>query len=97
MSTIHVSHPHGSNRSDARAKLLSFEEMMGKFGVVLEWSGDTAQIKGMGVSGHVSVDDELVEITLKLGMMAKAAGVNPARLERTIARRMGETFGPDTA
>jgi len=97
MSTIRVSHPHGSSRSDARAKLLSFEEMMGKFGVALEWTGDTAQIKGLGVSGQVSVDDEQVEITLKLGMMAKAAGVDPARLQRTIARRMVETFGSDTA
>jgi len=69
-----------------------FEEMMGKFGVTLAWSGDTAQIKGMGVSGTVTVDDTQVEISLKLGMMAKAAGVDPARLQRTIARRMAETF-----
>jgi putative polyhydroxyalkanoate system protein len=92
MSTITVSHPHGVDRSTARSSMTPFEEMMGKFGVTLAWSGDTAQIKGMGVSGSVTVDDTQVVISLKLGVMAKAAGVDPARLQRTIARRMSETF-----
>ncbi len=92
MSSITVTHPHGTDRSTARSNMAPFEEMMGKFGVTLTWSGDTARIDGLGVSGTVTVDDTQVEISLKLGMMAKAAGVDPARLQRTIARRMAETF-----
>ena len=96
MSSITVTHPHGTDRSTARSSMAPFEEMMGKFGVTLIWSGDSAQIKGLGVSGTVTVDDTQVVISLKLGMMAKAAGVDPARLQRTIARRMAETFDPSS-
>ncbi len=92
MSAIKIKVPHGTNRSDVRTKLRSFEEMMGKYGVSLDWRGDTAEIRGVGVSGRVIVDDADIEISLKLGMVARAAGVDPRRLERSIAKRLGEAF-----
>ena len=96
MSAIKVRVPHGSSRSEARDKLGVFEQMMGKYGVSLRWSGDAAEIRGMGVSGRVSVDDAEVEVSLKLGMMARAAGVDPSRLQRSIAKRLGEAFEAET-
>lgn len=84
------------SRSEVRTKLGAFEEMMGKYGVSLDWRGDTAEIRGIGVSGRVAVDDTDVEVLLKLGMVARAAGVDPRRLERSITRRLGEAFEPDS-
>ncbi len=95
MSAIKVRVPHGSSRSDVRTKLRSFEQMMGKYGVSLRWSGDAADIRGMGVSGRVTVDDTDVEVSLKLGMMARAAGVDPGRLKRSIDKRLTAAFDPD--
>jgi putative polyhydroxyalkanoate system protein len=94
MSTIQVSQSHDMDREQARAKLGSFEEMMGKYGVKLEWDGDEAVIKGFGVSGDVRVTDGTVEILLKLSMMAKAAGVDPERLKGSVSRRLAAAFAP---
>ena len=95
MSAIKVRVSHGGSRSEARLKLGVFEQMMGKYGVSLRWSGDAAEIRGMGVSGRVSVDDTDVEVSLKLGMMARAAGVDPGRLKRSIDKRLTEVFKVD--
>jgi len=95
MSTIEVKQDHQLPRDEARACLGSLEEMMGKYGVKLDWDGDNAEIKGFGVSGDVNVLDDCVEVVLKLSMMAKAAGVDPERLEGSITRRLAAAFGPD--
>lgn len=95
MSTIEVKQDHQLPRDEARACLGSLEEMMGKYGVLLDWDGDNAEIKGFGVSGEVNVLDDCVEVVLKLSMIAKAAGVDPERLEGSITRRLAAAFGPD--
>ena len=64
----------------------------GKFRVRLAWEGDNAVIKGIGVSGDVRVMDDHVELVLKLGLAARAAGVDPKRLEKAITRRLAEAF-----
>ena len=92
LSTIRVKQSHNFDRARARECFSSFEEMMGKYGVKLEWSGDKAAIKGFGVSGDVQVQDDCVLVVLKLGMMAKAAGVDPKRLEGSITRRLEAAF-----
>ena len=92
MSTIRVKQTHSFDRDEARNRFASFEEMMGKYGAKLDWNGYTAAIKGIGVSGDVHVLTDAVEIVLKLGMMAKAAGVDPVRLEGSITRRLEAAF-----
>ena len=93
MSTIRVRQPHQYDRAKAKDSFGSFEEMMGKYGVKLKWKGDQAAIKGMGVSGDVQILDDAVTVTIKLGMMAKAAGVDAKRLEGSITRRLAAAFG----
>ena len=95
LSTIRLKQPHNFSRERARQCFGSFGEMMGKYGVKLDWNGDRATIKGFGVSGDVSVMDDCVEVVLKLGMIAKAAGVDPKRLEASITRRLAAAFAPD--
>jgi putative polyhydroxyalkanoate system protein len=92
MSTIKVSRPHTLSRADARAKLAVFEQMLGKYGVSLAWKGDRAKIKGTGVSGEVVVEDAAVQVVLKLGMLAKAVGVDGDRLKGSITKRLNAAF-----
>ena len=92
MSTIRVVQPHQQDRQQAKQSFGSFEEMMGKYGVKLKWKGDKASIKGLGVSGDVDVSDQAITVTLKLGMMAKAAGVDATRLEASIRKRLTAAF-----
>ncbi len=92
MSTIDVRQAHSLGRDEARERLGSLEQMMSKYGVKLEWSGDSAAIKGMAVSGDIHVHDDDVQVMLKLGMMAKAAGVDADRLKGSIERRLKEAF-----
>jgi len=92
MARVEVTQPHSLSRSDAKAKLTGFTDMMGKYGAKLVWSGDTANIKGIGVSGTVQITDASVIMKLKLGMMAKAAGVDPVRLEGSISKRLKAAY-----
>lgn len=92
MSTIQVRHEHNLTREEARERINAFEEMLTKFGASLEWDGDTAEVKGFGVTGSALIDDGFVEVTLKLGMIAKTLGVDPERLEGSIAKRLAAAF-----
>lgn len=92
MSTVTVRQPHQLDRAAAKARLASFEEMLKKYRVSLAWSGDRAEIKGLGVSGDVVVGANAVDVTVKLGMMARAAGVDADRLRGSIERRLKEAY-----
>jgi len=92
MADVKVSQAHSLPLDQVRAKLSEFEDMMGKYGVKANWSGSSAKLKGVGVSGDINVSDSAVDIGLKLGMMAKAAGVDAKRLEASIAKRLKATF-----
>lgn len=92
MSTIRVKQPHTISVDEAKQRLADFESAMAKYGVSLAWTGARAKIKGMAVSGGIDVTDSLVDVTLKLGMMARAAGVDSARLEASITKRLKSLF-----
>jgi len=92
MSTIKVKKSHSFSKDEAKTRLASFEEMIGKYGVKLVWSGHRADLKGTGVSGGAVVSDDSVEITVKLGLLAKAAGVDPKRLQGSIEKRLNEAM-----
>ncbi len=97
MSKIEVNQSHTVSRKQARANLDTLEEMMGKYGVSLDWKEDCAVIKGFGVSGDINVLDDCVEVVVKLGMMAKAAGVDPDRLKGSITKRLAAAFSDEDA
>ncbi len=92
MSAVNVVQPHELGADEAIKRLDSFEEMVAKYFVSLKWSGHTAKIKGPGVSGNIDVTDTKVTINIKLGMMARAAGVDAQRLQGSITRRLTEAF-----
>lgn len=92
MADVKVTQVHSISIEDAKAKIADFEEMMGKYGVKANWSGQHADLKGTGVKGSIDVSEQDVKIHLKLGMLAKAAGIDPKRLEGSISKRLKSAF-----
>lgn len=92
MTDVRVSQNHSVSLDDAKQRLGGFEEMMKKYGVNAKWSGRHADLKGTGVKGAIDVTDTDVSVELKLGMIAKAAGIDPDRLHKSIERRLREAF-----
>ncbi len=92
MATVKVQQAHALGATAAKAKLASFEADLAKFKARLDWSGNTAQVKGIGVSGQVQVTDAHVAVNLELGMLARAAGVDAGKLQNSIAKRWAGAF-----
>ena len=92
MAKLTVTEEHTLGAAEARTRVSVFEEMLSKFGVKLKWAGNTSSFKGVGVSGTLSVTDTSATVELKLGMMARAAGIDADRLKGSISRRLREAF-----
>lgn len=92
MSAVKIEVPHAHPPAEVRARLAAFESDLSRFGARLVWKGDHAEVKGIGVSGDVTCAPGAVQVALKLGLAARAAGVDPARLEKTIRRRLTEAL-----
>ena len=92
MADVRITQSHTVNLDDAKQKLGGFEDMMKKYGVSAKWSGSHANLKGTGVKGAIDITDSDVRVELKLGMLAKAAGIDPDRLSKSIGRRLKEAF-----
>ena len=95
MSTITVRHLHNLTLDTARERINAFEQALNKFGAQLVWTDNTAEVKGFGVTGTAELGEGFVEVCLKLGMMAKAAGVDSVKLEASIAKRLAAAFADE--
>ena len=93
MSTVQVRVPHGLGVEGAKTALNSFEADLAKRGAKLVWAGAQAEVRGPGVSGGVSVTEAAVEVSIKLGLLAKAAGVKADKLEASISKRLHAALG----
>lgn len=93
MADIDITEPHSLGAAKARECVADFEEMMAKYGVKAAWSGNSATLKGMAAKGSIDITDDAVRVVVKLGMMAKAAGVNPEKLSESIRKRLKAAFG----
>ena len=88
MSKISIQESHNLSQDAAKDKVSVFEDMVSKYGVKVVWSGYNADIKGMGIGGNIVVTSSDVTVNIKLGMMAKAAGVKAEKLEPSIRKRL---------
>lgn len=93
MSTVVVSENHSLPPDEAKSRLASFEAEIAKYGMTAHWNGLNADLKGTGASGDVKVTTASVTITVKLGMVAKLAGVKPDRLEASLKKRLQAALG----
>ena len=87
MSNVNVVEAHSKSVAEIKAGLSQFEEMFAKYMVKMEWSGDRATLSGP-VSGSIEIRSRELEVRIKLGMMAKMAGIDPKRLEGSIRKRL---------
>ena len=88
MADVKVTESHSMSKDEAKKAVASFEEMLSKYNVKTKWDGHSASLKGTGVSGSIDVTDTAVSVAVKLGMLAKAAGVDPGRLQTSIEKRL---------
>ncbi len=88
MSELNIREPHALSVDEAIKRVGQFESLLSKYGVTPKWKGPHADIKSVGVSGSIDVSSSEVAVKLKLGMMARAAGVDGRRLEGSIRKRL---------
>ena len=88
MSKVHVHETHNLGAAEAKSRASVFDDMFKKYGVKPKWKGNEAKIKGPGVSGGVQITDKDITVDLKLGMLAKAAGIKADKLEDSIRRKI---------
>lgn len=92
MSDVRVVVPHHTTEDDAISRVADLEDMMRKYGVKSAWKGSRSELAGTGVKGSIVVDDTNVTVELKLGLIAKAAGIDPKRLQASIQKRLAGAF-----
>lgn len=89
MSTIKIQKPHQLSIEDAKKAIDRFgEDIREKYGMKLAWSGNQATLQGTGASGDVAVEPDRVTVTVKLGLLAKAAGIKADKVEASIEKRL---------
>jgi len=93
MSNINIEIPHAHSPAEVQRRVAVFGETLAKYGARLVWNGNHAEIQGIGVSGEVSNDPGRLKLSLKLGLAARVAGVDPVRLEESIRKKLAEALG----
>jgi putative polyhydroxyalkanoate system protein len=88
MADVVVRESHTLQPAEAAERMRGFEGSMRKYGVKAKWSGHKAALEGTGVAGRIEVSAADVTVTVRLGMLARVAGVDPKRLEVSIRRRI---------
>jgi len=92
MAQVNVRVPHQKDPSSVRDQIGGFEDMLSKYAVKISWSGHRAELKNPAISGSIDIGADYIEVNIKLGMMAKAMGVNPEKLTGSIRRRLEEAL-----
>tara|TARA_Y100001968_G_C18982950_1_gene537702 strand:+ start:180 stop:461 length:282 start_codon:yes stop_codon:yes gene_type:complete len=87
MSKIKLEREHGrGSAAQAKEMMVAVEEKLKeRYGVTLAWAGNSAQIKGTGVSGDFKVDDTTVQVEIKLGLLLRPMA---GKIEEGIARAL---------
>ncbi len=89
MSSVVVERAHSLSADELRKALVPFEdEIRSKYGLQMDWRGSVALMKGTGASGQIDLLPASVKVTVKLGMIARAAGIKPERVKASIEKRL---------
>lgn len=92
MAEVRVTESHSLTTDEAKKRVNSFEEMITKYGVKVNWKGNSAKLSGPGVKGSIDVTSSNATVVVKLGMLARAAGVKADKLEGSIRKRLRTAF-----
>ena len=73
MAGFRVTKPYTMPKDELRTAAEGLAKALERsHGVRSSWQGDTVRIKGAGVDGTMSFHDDLVDVSVKLGMLASA-------------------------
>jgi putative polyhydroxyalkanoate system protein len=93
MPDIRVTHPHELPVDEARRRLSGFADLLGKYGVRLDWRGSVAEVAGVpGVSGRIEIHPAEIRVNVHVSRMITLMGLDPVKLEGTVRRRLAESF-----
>ncbi|MBL8397326.1 MAG: polyhydroxyalkanoic acid system family protein [Candidatus Accumulibacter sp.] len=93
MSEIVIRRPHGKTRAAARtAAEHMVDELVDEYDLQCVWEGDQAHFRRPGVSGHLTIDDREVEISIRLGWLLLT--LKPT-IEKGVHKFFAENF-PET-
>jgi putative polyhydroxyalkanoate system protein len=70
MSRIHIQRQHLLGAEQVKQRLAKIEaSLLERYGVTLQWAGNSATIHSTNVSGSVVVDEEQLRIDMRLGLL----------------------------
>lgn len=89
MSEVKVSQSHSFGVEVACSKMKELEPLVGAYGVRVFWSGNRAELKGIGVKGTIVVNASTVEVEVELGAFTKMFA---KPLEDMLRKRLNTAF-----
>jgi putative polyhydroxyalkanoate system protein len=88
MSTIHVTRTHNLGLAGARAEAERIaRRVQDELGADYAWEGDTMSFSRSGVRGHITVTEDCLDLTIKLGLLLTAI---KGQLEERIVTKIDE-------
>jgi len=84
MASLRMTKPYTMPKEEVREAAEGLAQKLAKdHGVRCSWQGDRVCIKGAGVNGELSFHDQLVDVSVKLGLLASMfEGVLKREIER---------------
>lgn len=90
MSKIHIVRRHTLSLEEARAEVERIAQRVeSEFGAHYAWEGDTLSFARSGISGHIIVSEEALDLTVRLGLLLSAMR---GQIEQQIAAKVDETL-----
>ncbi len=90
MSKIRIIRSHTLSVEDARAEVERIaQRVQRELGADYAWDGDTLSFARSGVSGHITVTAEVLDLTVRLGLLLS---VMKGQIEEQIAAKVDETL-----
>jgi putative polyhydroxyalkanoate system protein len=90
MPRISVERAHDLGREVAKQKAeVLVQKLADKYSIKPEWSGDTVKLSGSGVSGTVSVLDDLIKVEVEIGLLMSAfSGTIKGEIEKALDKAL---------
>ncbi len=90
MADIELERTHNLGLGEARRRVDALEaKLKERYGVKLDWRGNTAELKGSGVSGTLDVGETKVAVKIKLGLLLKPMG---GKIREAIERQVDKAL-----
>jgi putative polyhydroxyalkanoate system protein len=73
MAGFSVSRTYTMSKDEVRVAAAELaRELKSQYGLSSRWSGDSATFRGSGVDGHLSIENDIISLKIKLGFLAAA-------------------------